>query len=225
MRYATVFFVLGVLLIAQAMLVSPAVAWLPAWAGLSFLAVSAAYAGLGPRVFGKSREGRHALWARLLLAPYFLLYQLLWHIVRLIGREPASHRVAPGVYLGRRPLPAELPEDNVRVVDLCVEFPGVSRSDRCRHYSTLPTLDAGVSNVEEFRSLVAEVAADDSPVYIHCASGHGRGAMFAAALLIARGRASNVDEAEAMIRLARPGVRLSPAQRAFVTSAAPEPVP
>jgi protein-tyrosine phosphatase len=119
------------------------------------------------------------------------------------------------VYLGRRPLPADLPPGVTRVVDLCVEFPGTA-APASVSYITLPTLDAGLADPDTFRSLVAEVAADDSPVYVHCASGHGRGAMFAAALLVARGMAPDVGSAETMIRTVRPGVRLSRSQRDFV---------
>jgi len=218
MRYAIAFFALGALLIAQALRVSLWWAWLAAWAGASCLLVGAAYAGAGPAVFGKRPDGAVAWWARLALAPYHAVYRLLWDVVRVVGREPSSHRVGPGIYLGRRPRPGDVPSDVARVVDLCVEFPGTA-VEGGRRYVSLPTLDAGVSDVGRFRSLVSEVASDASPVYIHCASGHGRGAMFAAALLIARGMASNVEEAETMLRAARPGVRLSRAQRAFVRRA------
>jgi hypothetical protein len=53
-------------------------------------------------------------------------------------------------------------------------------------------------------------------IYIHCAQGRGRSAALAAALLIARGMAANVDEAEAALSRARPSVRLNSAQRAWV---------
>jgi protein-tyrosine phosphatase len=37
--------------------------------------------------------------------------------------------------------------------------------------------------------------------------------MLAAAVLLARGRAGSVEEAEVMVRAARPGIGLQPAQR------------
>ena len=219
MRYALAFLTLGGLLLWQAFRVSPWVGWLVGWAGVSCLLVGAAYAGLGPRVFGKGPDGRLAWWSRLLLWPFLTAYGLLWHGVRIIGREPACHQVASGVWLGRRPLRGDLPVDVTRVVDLCVEFPSLPSPGGERRYFALPTLDAGLSDVSAFRRLVTQVAADEGPVYVHCASGHGRGAMFAAALLIARGQASSVEEAEAAIRAIRPGVRLSAGQREFVRRA------
>jgi protein-tyrosine phosphatase len=53
----------------------------------------------------------------------------------------------------------------------------------------------------------------DGPVYVHCAAGHGRSAMFVAALLLASGRLASVSEAEAFMREKRPEVRLSSSQR------------
>ncbi|WP_438040307.1 hypothetical protein [Sorangium sp. So ce128] len=44
-------------------------------------------------------------------------------------------------------------------------------------------------------------------------SGHGRSATIAAALLLNRGLAASVSEAEAQLRLRRPGIRLNAAQR------------
>ena len=219
MRYAAVFMTLGGLLVWQAVRISPWIGWLVCWAGVSCLLVGAAYAGLGPRVFGKRPDGRLAWWSRLLLLPYLAAYQLLWHVVRITGHEPACHQVAKGVYLGRRPLLSDLPKGVARIVDLCVEFPALPALIAPLRYSALPALDAGLADIEAFRCLVDEVASDDGSVYIHCASGHGRGAMFAAALLIARGESATVEEAETMLRAARPGVKMSSRQRAFVQRA------
>ena len=215
MKYAAVFLLLAVVLAWQAAKSPAWYGWALAWASLSCLAVSAAYAGLGPGLFGKRPDGRIAWWSRVLLGPYRAAYAALWHLVRLVVREPAGHLVAPGLYLGRRPLPADLPAGIACVVDLCVEFPGVSAAGN-RRYVALPTLDAGLSEDEAFRRLVAEVTAGAGAVYVHCASGHGRGAAFAAAVLIARGLTSDVEEAERRLRAVMPGVRLSRPQRELV---------
>src|SRR3954469_17281813 len=74
------------------------------WPGVSFLLVAAAYAGLGPRVYGKRADGRLAGWAVLVLLPFLLLTWLVWHLGRLVQRGPACHEIAPGLWLGRRPL-------------------------------------------------------------------------------------------------------------------------
>ena len=51
------------------------------------------------------------------------------------------------------------------------------------------------------------------PVYVHCALGHGRSALIAAAVLLRRGIVSDVGAAESHLRERRPGVRLKGGQR------------
>lgn len=49
-------------------------------------------------------------------------------------------------------------------------------------------------------------------VYVHCAHGHGRSATVLAAVLINEGKAADADEAVALMRRARPKVRLNKKQ-------------
>ena len=192
--------------------------WLSVWPGLSFLIVAAAYAGGGPHWFGKGAGGRFAIWAWLLLGPFILFTWLTWHAARLLSREPAGHEVAPGVWVGRRAGPHELPPDTRLVVDLTCEM-WAPRGVRLagRSYVCSPTLDGTAPVDEAVHHLLEQVAAAPGAVYIHCAQGRGRSAALAAALLIARGAAGDVDEAEAVLRRARPTVRLNAMQRAWVT--------
>jgi protein-tyrosine phosphatase len=106
------------------------------------------------------------------------------------------------------------------VVDLTSEFSDARLMRESRgivaEYLCLPTLDAWVSEEEAFRAALDRVAAADGPVYIHCAQGHGRSGTFAAALLLRRGIARDVDDAVRMLRARRPGVRLNRRQRKFL---------
>jgi protein-tyrosine phosphatase len=54
---------------------------------------------------------------------------------------------------------------------------------------------------------------DRGPVYIHCASGHSRSAVVAAALLVRLQRAGTLEEALAQIRKRRPRANPTPQQR------------
>src|SRR4051794_9951314 len=108
MRYTLVFGVLGAYLAVTAFQVQ-GLGWLLLWPGISFLVLAAAYAGLGPRVYGKRADGRMAWWAVLLLLPYLLLTWAAWHLQRALGRERCCHEVAPGLWLGRRAFVGELP--------------------------------------------------------------------------------------------------------------------
>jgi protein-tyrosine phosphatase len=211
-KYAVVFAVFGLYLAAVAVLLGD-FGLLLLWPAVSCFVVAAAYAGVGPAVFGKRPDGRLAWWAVALLLPYLLLSAALWHLVRVFGKEPCCHEVAPGVWLGRRPLPKELPPTVDLVVDLTAEFAEPRGVCAGRTYLCLPTLDTLAPDGMAFAELVRRVTAWPGVVYIHCASGHGRSATLAAAVLIARGLARDAAEAEAVLRGVRPGVRLKKAQR------------
>jgi protein-tyrosine phosphatase len=212
MRYTVVFALFGVYLAVVAFAVGD-FGWLLLWPAVSFLLVGAAYAGLGPGIFGKRPGGTLAWWALLLLLPYLVLTWAVWHLARAFRKEACCHEVAPGVWLGRRPYPRELPPDVTLVVDLTAEFPAHRGVRRGRTYLCLPTLDTGAPEEAAFGDLVRQVAAWRGKVYIHCAAGHGRSALVAAAVLVARGLARDGRQAEEALRKVRPGVRLLKAQR------------
>jgi protein-tyrosine phosphatase len=212
MKYALTFGALAVYLAVLACALEGA-CWLLLWPAVSFLALAAAYAGLGPRVFGKRLDGSLAPWAVLLLLPYLALSWLVWHVQRRLSREDPCNEVAPGLWLGRRPFAHELPAGVLLVVDVTAEF-AVPRWLRGRYrYLCLPTLDTFAPDEAALVALVGHVAASAEPVYVHCAQGHGRSAVVVAAVLLARGLARDAAEAETLLRTARPGVRLKASQR------------
>ena len=73
-----------------------------------------------------------------------------------------------------------------------------------------------------FLALALEVARRRERTYVHCAVGHGRSAALVAAVLLARGRAASVDEAEAQMRQKRPRVGLGPSQKALLNRLLPQ---
>lgn len=187
--------------------------WLPIWFGLSFLMVSTAYLGLGAKVFGKTVEGKIALWSLFLLLPYRLINLAFWQIQRLIIKEICCHEIAPGIWLGRRAFAHELPSDISLIVDLTAEFIEPRGVTTGKTYICLPTLDAFIPSDEEFIQLINKVSAWEGNIYLHCALGHGRAATVAAAILIAKEVAKDVEEAEQILKQLRSGVSLSPRQR------------
>jgi protein-tyrosine phosphatase len=192
--------------------------WLLAWPVLSGVVVGVAYLAGRPGVFGKTAAGRLPPFNLLLLAPYFAATYLVWHAQRKLTSESASDEVAPGIYVGRRPYFAELPEGTSVVVDLTAEFPVDPQIVREGiRWLCLPTLDGTAPDGDGLKELLDDVEAADEaagPIYIHCAAGHGRSATAAAALMIRRGLAADVDSAEAAMRAKRPGIHLNRAQRA-----------
>jgi len=194
-------------------------AWLFLWIGGSFFVVSLGYFGAGARVFGKDR-GVIPISRLVLLWPYFSVTYLLFFLQTFLSREPACNEISPGVWLGRRLKPSELPPGVSVVVDMTAEFAEHSELRHLPGYRCLPTLDGSVPQVEELAALVEQLAAEPGAILIHCALGHGRSAMAVASLLMRRRLAASIGEAEVVIKRSRPGARLSSQQRRTAEAAA-----
>ncbi len=215
LRFGALQVLLGAGLVAAAWYVSGP-AWVVAWPALAVTVVGLGYLGLGPRVFGTRADGTLAPLNALVLFPYHVAAWLRLRLDALRAREDAWNEVAPGVFLGRRLTSAEeLPPGTAAVVDLTAEFramPGIGGRD----YRAVPTLDTSAPAYDAFAEAARWAAAHAGPVYVHCAAGHGRSAALAAGILVLRGRAATVDEAEALLQRARPLVYLHRAQRLVV---------
>lgn len=99
------------------------------------------------------------------------------------------------------------------VVDMTAEFHEPESVRTGRTYLCVPTLDTSVPSLEDFQALIHAIARFPEPVYVHCALGHGRSATVVIAALMATGNAASVEEAERIVKRARPGVGISAAQR------------
>jgi protein-tyrosine phosphatase len=212
MKHAVVFGLFGTLLAVWGVWLG-GLGLLLLWPAGSFLLIGSAYARLGPRVCGKRPDGRIAWWAFLFLLPYLLMTWTGWYIIRLLSRETCCDEVAPGVWVGRRPFVRDLPANISLIVDLTAEFPAPRSLRRGRTYLCVPTLDATAPEEIALRVVVEQAAVWSGAVYIHCALGHARSAMTAAAVLIRRGHAEDAEQAVTAMRKARPGIRLEKSQR------------
>ncbi|PQO47670.1 tyrosine-protein phosphatase [Blastopirellula marina] len=183
--------------------------WLLVYPAISFALMSAAYLGLGPELMGKRDAGTLAPISVALLLPYLLLLWTVWHLWRLTSHEPKWNAINGDFLLGRRLLGSEMPPEAASVVDLTSEFaePTAMRSVAC--YRAFPMLDATGRTTAEIRTLAQEILEMPKPVYLHCAQGHGRSGLLAAALLLESGAAKTADQAFEMVRAVRPGVHLS----------------
>jgi len=117
--------------------------------------------------------------------------------------------------LARRLRPHEVPANVDIIVDLTAELGEPRGVIGSRAYHNLRALDAGVPRPTELAALLAALPTD-KVVLVHCAQGHGRTAVFAACWLVHHGHAPDADAAIAACVAARPGVSMSPVQRAFV---------
>jgi protein-tyrosine phosphatase len=186
--------------------------WLLLWPAVVMVAVAVVYAARAPRAFGKRADGTLAWYAWLIWAPWFTYMWIAHELARRATREPVANEVAPGVWVGRRPRPGELPAGTAVVVDLCAEFPRARGIAEGRTYVTIPTLDATAPTPSEIAHAVDVVLATPGAAFIHCAFGHGRSATVAAAVLIRRGDAT-LDDVEAKMKSHRPRIGLNAGQR------------
>jgi protein-tyrosine phosphatase len=214
-KYAIQFLVIGAALLGNAIW-HGSLFWLLLWPSVSFLLVAAAYFVLGPAIFGKRPVGTMSTVAVAILLPYLLLTWTSWHLLRLMSREDCYNELVPGLLIGRRPLARELPTHVSVIIDLTAEFPESCAVRSGRRYISFPILDGGAADGERFSALVGEIAESPEPTYIHCAQGHGRTGMLAAAVLVGKGLCATPDEAMAMIRSARPLAELNQAQVRFL---------
>lgn len=191
-----------------------------AWSALVAGFVAAGYARNDVRVFGKSNDGTRAAWARAFLLPYFGGVALARWIQRTATGEDAWNLVAPDLYVGRYVPTDDLPQDVTFIADLTAELTEPLETRERYGYACVPTLDGTAPDVQQLRALADLLETRTGPIYVHCAAGHGRAAMAASVLLIRRGLADDVYDAQRLMRQTRPKVRMTRVQRDAVTAAA-----
>lgn len=212
MKYAITLGLMSILLFAGSILY-PGARWLWIWSALSFGSVALGYAGLGPRVFGKGHDGRISFPLKILNFPYLAYTWMVWHLCRLISREPAFNVIDNDLVIGRRLLAGEAPEGFDHYVDLTAEFEEPAPIRERAGYRCFPILDASVPSFAELRGAVEETSSGRA--FVHCAQGHGRTGLFALALLLRRGSVQSVDEGVSVLRKLRPAVKLNQKQTEF----------
>jgi protein-tyrosine phosphatase len=188
---------------------------LPIWAGLSFLAVSISYAINGAWIFGKSTQGDRALWSSLILMLYLGLTWLMWWVFRKTDATSCCHQITDRIWLGRRPTVAELPNGIDLVVDLTCEF--TPQSAIRNRYRSLPILDHAIPQLDEFDRFVQQLARFPGRLYVHCAAGRSRSAMFVAAMLLENGVCQTPQTAIEYVHQRRSCVQLTKNQACFLT--------
>jgi protein-tyrosine phosphatase len=190
------------------------------WPALSCGLISLAYAGWGPRIFGKRADGTLPWLRALLHLPYLGATWMLWHIDRMVRRDPARHELCPGIWIGRRHLSAELPGDFQQVIDLTSEF-SEPHSIRTRpKYRNFPILDGSEAGVDDLIDIARQIEQLPRPILIHCARGKGRTGMVAAALLLVLEKATTATDAIDFTETHRPNISLTRNQRKAVEGVA-----
>jgi protein-tyrosine phosphatase len=182
------------------------------WPAVACSLVATAYTLNRPGLVGKRPDGGIPLALQLLYLPALMGLWGRWHLLRALKIEEPWVRVAPGLWLGRRPVAGELPPEVDLVVDLTAEWHRADGVAELPH-RWLSCLDGmPFPDQEALRALVDELAEDPRPMYVHCAAGHGRSALVMAAIMLRRGLANSPREAEARLKALRPRVHMTQRQ-------------
>lgn len=210
MRYGILLVLLGVVLVILG-LTERGGFFIVAWLGCNFLVLGVAHGRGWHGVFGKRADGTLPWWSWLLFFPLLCYTSGVWHLMRLLSREPARNAVTEQVVVGRRLLAFEVDAEFDNFVDLTAEFTEPAAIRSASSYRSFPILDGAAPAVEALREAVADLR--PGRTFIHCAQGHGRTGLFALAVLLDSGAVRGVEEGLALLAAARPGISLNRAQR------------
>jgi hypothetical protein len=135
----------------------------------------------------------------------------VWHVLRLVSREPAQNEVTEDLVIGRRLLPSEIRGNFENYVDLTAEFPEPRAIRTFPNYLSFPILDRAAPESIVLHEAIKRLR--PGRTFIHCAQGQGRTGLFTLAVMLRTGCAKTVAEGMAKLRAVRPGVQLSTAQQ------------
>ncbi len=182
------------------------------WPAASFGIVGFAYLFNNPMVFGKNEKGKLNILNLILLFPYLIYLYGTWHFLRFVKAENSIDRIDENLFIGRRLSAGEFPDNIITVVDLTCEFYEPQRIVNNTDYRNFKILDASIPDSERLADFIIELSSLNNTIFIHCAEGHGRTALVAALLLVAKGRADTFDEAYKILKRKRPLIRLNKMQ-------------
>ncbi|XP_024991897.1 uncharacterized protein LOC112525840 isoform X1 [Cynara cardunculus var. scolymus] len=179
---------------------------------ISFLVSIASHPSINfPILLGKNTNGSFPIWSLIIFSPYLYYVRWISSLKRLKRREPPYTEVSEGLYVGGWPSsPEKMPSGDPAIIDCTCELPrvfGVSGNG----YLCIPTWDTRSPDPDAIESAVlwgCRKRAQNTPVFIHCASGHGRSVVVMCALLVALGVVDNLQTAEKLIGEKRPNARI-----------------
>jgi hypothetical protein len=189
---------------------------LAVWLGADFAVLGVAHGRGSHGVFGKRANGTLPLWSWCLFFPLLIYTIGVWHLIRLFGSESAKNAVTEQLVVGRRLLPLELDRQFENYVDLTAEFAEPAAIRKSSSYHSFPILDGAAPTPDALLDVVSSLR--PGRTFIHCAQGHGRTGLFAAAALLKAGAASSAEDALRMLTAVRPGTRLNKEQHRCINA-------
>ncbi|KAL3838184.1 hypothetical protein ACJIZ3_022775 [Penstemon smallii] len=169
-----------------------------------------------PMLLGKGSDGRFPIWALIMFSPYLYFVRAFSALRRFTSGEAPYSEICEGLYVGGWPYsPDKLPPGNPAIIDCTCELP--RKNEVSGHaYLCIPTWDTRAPQPAEIESAVkwaCRKRAQNTPIFIHCAYGHGRSVAVMCALLVALGLAEDWKSAEKLIKQKRPYIRMNALHR------------
>jgi len=182
------------------------------WPGLALGIVASGYLGVGPIIFRK-RKGKLPWTAKFVLGPCLIgqYLSLLYYRRQCRSWDEITPQIWIGGKLGHRAAKRALQAGVTTVLDLSAEF-SETKLFRAICYRNIPVLDLTAPTQEQLHQMGKFIAeqCETGVVYVHCKIGYSRSAAAVAAYLIMSNKASDVEEALATIRRARPSIVIRP---------------
>lgn len=196
--------------------------WLAALCSLTSLLLVVAYASGNAGFLGKSADGRRAVAAVLVTAPYTVVNAALWSLVVSLSHEAPLGQIVPNLYFGRRLVARDrhrvIVPEFTSVLDLTAEFTEPTMLRQVPNYCSLPLLDGAAPSQELLRNACnwIDAALIRGSIYVHCALGHGRTGTILIAWLVTRRFAPDAPSALHQLQQVRQRLRLNREQWAAV---------
>ena len=186
------------------------------WPALCLLTTTAAYLGIGPRIFGK-REGRLPFPVKVIMAPVLTGHRAsLAHYSRL---SDTWNPVTTAVWIGRKLTDEEalgaIGKGVTSVLDMTAESDEALPFLSLR-YLNLPILDLTAPSQVDLDAAVRFITerAREGIVYVHCKVGYSRSAGAVGAYLLSKGDARNMEDVVEILTRIRRGIVIRPEIRA-----------
>lgn len=184
---------------------------------ISFLVSLASHPSINlPMLLGKGSDGRFPIWSLIMFSPYLYFVRIFSAIRRFTSGEEPYNEISQGLYVGGWPYsPDKLPPGNPAIIDCTCELPR-KKELLGLPYLCIPTWDTRAPSPGDIEIAVkwaCRKRAQNIPVFIHCAYGHGRSVTVMCALLVALGLAEDWKNAEKLIKEKRPCIRMNTLHR------------
>ncbi|XP_059309839.1 uncharacterized protein LOC132060965 [Lycium ferocissimum] len=185
---------------------------------VSFLVALAANPSINlPILLGKSSDGTFPMWSLVMFSPYLYFVRGFSALRRMFSGEPPYSEIFEGIYVGGWPCSLDkLPPGNPAIIDCTCEMPRMLEFTGNHAFLCIPTWDTRApqpADIEVAVKWACRKRAQNIPVFIHCAYGHGRSVAVMCALLVALGLAEDWKNAEKLIKEKRPYIRMNALHR------------